>query len=40
MVAPMRRREALPYLQKTYQISERRACLVLIVNRRTCVIAP
>ncbi len=35
MVAPMRRREALPYVRKTYQISERRACLVLIVNRRT-----
>ena len=31
----MRRREALPYVRKTYQISERRACLVLIVNRRT-----
>ncbi len=35
MVAPMRRREALPYLRKAYRISERRACLVLIVNRRT-----
>ena len=31
----MRRREALPYLQKTYAIGERRACRVLRVCRAT-----
>ena len=35
MVAPMRRRVALPYLRKAYQISERRACQVIVVNRST-----
>jgi putative transposase len=35
MVAPMRRRKALPYLREIYGISERRACLVLVVNRRS-----
>jgi putative transposase len=35
MVAPMRRRVALPYLRKVYQISERRACQVIVVNRST-----
>jgi putative transposase len=35
MVAPMRRRVALPYLRKAYQISERRACQVVVVNRST-----
>ena len=35
MVAPMRRRFALPYLRKAYQISERRACRVVAVNRAT-----
>jgi len=31
----MRRRFALPYLRKAYQISERRACQVVAVNRST-----
>ncbi len=31
----MRRRVALPYLRKAYQISERRACQVIVVNRST-----
>lgn len=31
----MRRRFALPYLLKAYQISERRACQVIVVNRST-----
>ena len=31
----MRRRVALPYLRKAYQISERRACQVIAVNRST-----
>ena len=31
----MRRRFALPYLRKAYQISERRACRVVAVNRAT-----
>ena len=31
----MRRRVALPYLRKAYQISERRACQVVAVNRST-----
>ncbi len=35
MVAPMRRRFALPYLRKAYKISERRACQVAAVNRST-----
>ena len=35
MVAPMRRRFAFPYLRKAYRISERRACAVLMVNRKT-----
>jgi putative transposase len=35
MVAPMRRRIALPHLLKAYQISERRACQVIVVNRST-----
>ena len=35
MVAPMRRRFALPYLCKAYRVSERRACRVLVVNRST-----
>ena len=35
MVAPMRRRFALPYLRRAYQISERRACQVVAVNRST-----
>ena len=35
MVAPMRRRFALPFLRKAFQISERRACRVLLVCRAT-----
>jgi len=35
MVAPMRRRLVLPFLRKAYQISERRACQVIAVNRST-----
>jgi putative transposase len=35
MVAPMRRRFALPYLCKAYRVSERRACRVAVVNRST-----
>ncbi len=35
MVAPMRRRYALPYLRKAYQVSERRACRVIAVCRAT-----
>jgi len=35
MVAPMRRRFALPYLRTAYRISERRACRVAVVNRAT-----
>jgi putative transposase len=35
MVAPMRRRCALPYLLKAYKISERRACQLVVVNRST-----
>jgi len=35
MVAPMRRRFALPFLRKAYKISERRACRVLLICRAT-----
>jgi len=35
MVAPMRRRFALPFLRKAFKISERRACRVLLICRAT-----
>ncbi len=35
MVAPMRRRIALPHLRAAYKVSERRACRVLAVCRAT-----
>jgi putative transposase len=35
MVAPLRRRVALPFLRMAFKISERRACLVLVVNRKS-----
>ncbi len=35
MVAPMRRRVALPFLLAAFKISERRACRVLVVNRKS-----
>jgi putative transposase len=35
MVAPMRRRVALPFLRAAFKISERRACAVLVVNRKS-----
>ena len=35
MVAPMRRRVAFPFLLAAFQISERRACRVLLVNRKS-----
>jgi len=35
MVAPMRRRFALPFLRKAFHVSERRACRVLAVCRAT-----
>ncbi len=35
MVAPLRRRVVLPFLRMAFKISERRACLVLVVNRKS-----
>jgi putative transposase len=31
----MRRRVAIPFLRATFKIGERRACLVLVVNRKS-----
>jgi putative transposase len=35
MVAPRRRRVALPFLRMAFKISQRRACRVLVVNRKS-----